>query len=243
MSRLSPLILTLTLLATAPAGAQTLSLFETTQGQEQGSQATAPISGPGPFEPGPGFSLRSVARFGDSYWGLVTDAVGNSMEVQWQPGEQTSLGELAIYSGYRVLELTPKTLRLQFPQGQPCSTTSQEGFICLDESTVLLSLVSLAPLQRTDSQPLPQDPQLDPGSRGITTDELSNAAGLDNPFAAAVMAAQGQDVEQTAREARSRARVERLQQFHIERIPEDQVPPGMRLVRTPFGDRLVPIRE
>ena len=151
MKLLSLSILTLSVLAAAPAGAQTLSLFEAAQSQEQSSQAPALIGGPGLLEPGPGFSLRSVARFGDSYWGLVTDAVGNSMEVHWLPGEQTSLGELAQYSGYKVLELTARTLRLQFPQGLPCSASGQEGLVCVDDTTALLSLVSLAPLQSNGS--------------------------------------------------------------------------------------------
>lgn len=48
---------------------------------------------------------------------------------------------------------------------------------------------------------------------------------------------------QAAREARQRARADRLGQFQPVRIPDDQIPPGMRRVTTPFGDRLVPERE
>jgi len=240
MKLLSLSILTLSVLAAAPAGAQTLSLFEAAQSQEQSSQAPALIGGPGLLEPGPGFSLRSVARFGDSYWGLVTDAVGNSMEVHWLPGEQTSLGELAQYSGYKVLELTARTLRLQFPQGLPCSASGQEGLVCVDDTTALLSLVSLAPLQSNGSQTLQtEQPSAVPGP-----EQTMDNAEFINPFVnIAADAAPMQDAEMAARADRARARAERLEQFQVERIADDQIPPGMRRVRTPFGDRLVPVRE
>jgi hypothetical protein len=65
-----------------------------------------------------------------------------------------------------------------------------------------------------------------------------------NPFVnIAADAAPMQDAEMAARADRARARAERLEQFQVERIADDQIPPGMRRVRTPFGDRLVPVRE
>ena len=240
MNRLLPSILTLSVLAAAPAGAQTLSLFETTQRQEPGPQVSAPVGGPGQLEPGSGFSLRSVARFGDTYWGLVTDAAGNSMEVHWQPGAPTSLGELAQYRGYQVLELTAQTLRLQFPPGQPCRSSGQQGLVCVDDTTALLSLVALAPLQHNGSQPLPaQQPDAVTGPEQMLDDEE-----FINPFATmAAEAAPMPDADMAARVARARARAERLQQLPVDRIADDQIPPGMRRVRTPFGDRLVPVTE
>jgi len=240
MKRLSHSILALSLLAAGHAGAQTLSLFETAQSQGQSTQPPPPIDGPGPLEPSPGFSLHSVARFGNSYWGLVTDAVGNSIEVNWQPGQQSSLGDLAQYSGYRVLELTAQTLRLQFPPGLPCSASGQEGLLCVDSTTALLSLVSLKPLQSNGSrQQQTEQPATVPGS-----EQPMDSEGFINPFVnIAADAAPIRDAETAAPADRARARAERLEQLRVDRIADDQIPPGMRRVRTPFGDRLVPVRE
>jgi hypothetical protein len=66
-----------------------------------------------------------------------------------------------------------------------------------------------------------------------------------NPFSGqAELVDQQSPDQQSAREARQRARGERLNRLvEASRIPDDQVPAGMRRVTTPFGDRLVPERE
>jgi hypothetical protein len=49
--------------------------------------------------------------------------------------------------------------------------------------------------------------------------------------------------ERRGREERQRQRAERLSNFEPVRINDGDVPPGMEVVRTPFGDRLVPVSE
>ena len=66
-----------------------------------------------------------------------------------------------------------------------------------------------------------------------------------NPFSGELEVAEQQlsPEELAARAERQAARRGRLSNFQLERISEADVPPGMRLVRTPFGDRIVPVRE
>jgi hypothetical protein len=66
-----------------------------------------------------------------------------------------------------------------------------------------------------------------------------------NPFSGQAELVDQQSPEQQAtRDARQRARGERLNRLvEASRIPDDQIPPGMRRVTTPFGDSLVPERE
>ena len=124
------------------------------------------------------------------------------------------------------------------------ATQPRRVMVLANRATVLpralLSLVALAPLQHNGSQPLPaQQPDAVTGPEQMLDDEE-----FINPFATmAAEAAPMPDADMAARVARARARAERLQQLPVDRIADDQIPPGMRRVRTPFGDRLVPVTE
>jgi hypothetical protein len=66
-------------------------------------------------------------------------------------------------------------------------------------------------------------------------------AAFVNPFSGETQIIDlGPPEQRQQREARQQARQQRLDRLQLQRIPADQVPPGMRVVTTPFGDRLVP---
>ena len=70
---------------------------------------------------------------------------------------------------------------------------------------------------------------------GNERDAGQNADGEppQNPFAAALRAAAAEAPEDIAN------RRAEAQRFEVRRINPEDVPPGKRLVRTPFGDRLI----
>lgn len=222
--------------------AQTLTLFEGRGNEEVPDRVPAPAFGPdgmGPTAATTAYTLRGIARFGDDYVATLERSDGNTVTLSWQGSAANPLPQ---DPGYEVLEITSQTLVLHQPT--PCVPQESRGVSCIDANTARLSLATLSPIQRQPPNekiitgPLPMDDT----DSSVVSDESGNPVFV-NPFAAAVMEAQEEDPEQGGRAERARARAERLQQFQVERIPEGEVPPGMRLVRTPFGDRLVPVRQ
>jgi hypothetical protein len=224
--------------------AQALSLFDTSQGQEaqvQGPRPSFVVSAQGAA---PQFALRSTSRFGDEYLAVLVDGAGNPIDVRWRSGQQVALPQ---QPGYAVVNVSASALTLQQPADQPCQPDDARGIRCLDAQTALLSLATLSPVQPAvvpgrEGLMGPQ-PAISTNDADVVLDSAGNAVFV-NPFSGAVMAPDVPTPEQLqARAQRAQTRAQRLQQFPVERIADDQVPPGMRLVRTPFGDRLVPIRE
>jgi hypothetical protein len=238
-------MMVLGLLAATPAAAQTLNLFEPTQAA---AQRDAPFAGPalpalGPVAAG-GFTLRSTSRFGDEYHTVLADSAGNAIDLRWRSGERVVLPQQA---GYAVINVSGSAVTLQQPANVPCQPDEARGVRCLDAQTALLTLATLNPVQRS----------MAPGSSGAMGPQPTPTVNADmpgsdadgnpvfvNPFSGVMMQQEDLTPEQVqARAERAQNRAQRLQQFQAERIPDDQIPPGMRLVRTPFGDRLVPVRQ
>lgn len=230
------------------AFAQSLSLFEAVESgaearqQDSGALMLTPQSG------SPAFTLRSSSRFGDEYRSVLVGRNGESLEVRWQSGAQT---ELPGYFGYAVIEVNARELSIQHPGSESCVPDEALGVRCADANTSVLSLATMSPLPSNG----PVDTAM-PGTALPGTEGVESAAGegvimgpdgepqFVNPFSGvAEEGPQLSEADMAARAERARNRAERLRQFQPERINEEDVPPGMRAVRTPFGDRLVPVRE
>lgn len=234
------LILHLGLNLGGPAQAQQLNLFEPLQVE---AVPEGPRIGPvAALQLGAsteGLTLRGAARFGEVYELVLTDPAGADLPLRWRQGERVAVPQRP---GYVVLAVSGAEVTLQLPAGQPCTPNEASGVRCLAADTAVLSLATLSPLQ-PNIQSQGQDPIRTEEGDIIRTDANGNTVFI-NPFSAAAMEAEELTPEQQQdRAARAQVRQQRLQQFQIERIPDDQIPPGMHRVRTPFGDRLVPVRE
>lgn len=233
--------------------AQQLSLFEPTQTERQAPEAAAgPQQLPGiamGIVSDPAFTLSSAARFADSFQAVLKDRAGQSLVLGWQPGQRTPVPG---YPGFSVVEANAKFVVLELPAQERCMTAPERGVACTGPNLAQLSLATLAPLEAAPAAPGesmdgmaimgPQQVPFGPGD--MVEGQMAGEAVFVNPFVGIEdNTAQLSEAEVQARVDGARARAQRLQQFQPERIPEDQVPPGMRLVRTPFGDRLVPVRE
>jgi hypothetical protein len=233
--------------------AQQLTLFEPTQAERQAPEAAAgPQQVPGiamGIVSDPAFTLSSAARFANSFQAVLKDRAGQSVVLGWQPGQRTPVPG---YPGFSVVEANAKFVVLELPAQERCMTAPERGVACTGTNLAQLSLATLAPLEaRPAEQSEGMDgmaimgPQQEPFGQGrMPEGQVGGEAVFVNPFVGIQDdTSQLSEAEVQARVDGARARAQRLQQFQPERIPEDQVPPGMRLVRTPFGDRLVPVRE
>jgi hypothetical protein len=247
MNKIVSFFIVLGSLAGNNLSAQTLSLFEGVESGAEAPQQSSSAQG-FPAESGtPAFTLRSNSRFGDEYRSVVLGRNGETIEVRWQAGEKI---ELSGYFGFTVVEVNARELSLQHPGSESCVANEAAGVRCADANTSVLSLATMSPLPSNGTaEPAPPD-ALAPGTEGMQPGGGEGvimgpgAEQFTNPFSGvAEEDPQLSEAEMAARIERARNRAERLSQFQPQRINDEDVPPGMRVVRTPFGDRLVPVRE
>lgn len=210
--------------------AQQLTLFEpldvvsTAQDPVEMSPALAQT----PLSPLP--VLAGISRIGQRYSGTFRDSAGNSVQVRWLAGEAVGIPG---FPGLRVLQIGAREVRLELPPGAPCLSAPEQGIRCEDAGTVLLGLTTAPPfaLSQTQAGSVDAFPAATDPSNTAENPDLEP----DNPFAAALRAA----AEEQRTGASGRRGPFNAERFQPRRISPDDVPPGMRLVRTPFGDRLV----
>lgn len=252
-------------LLTATVQAQELRLFEPTEGEPVASMPTGAEQAFTPAASGqPAYTLRSISHFGSQYQAVLIDRSGQTVKVVWNDGESALVPNSAFSIG---ASGSSSSVALNHPAGDGCVEAVQLGVRCLDGNRSQLSLAAAAPLASNSAQPImPQGAQgfVDPGSAALGP---GAPAGFFNDGAAAFPPGvgpqqNGQQVfinpfsgepevmpeippeEQAARQQRQEQRAARLRQFEQQqRIEDADIPAGMQRIRTPFGDRLMPIRE
>ena len=122
------------------------------------------------------------------------------------------------YVGFQILEARPEEVSVQYPADLSCVPYENQGVSCDSTDQAKLSLTNLTPLESVVRTSALND--------GEDTATQENGSGV-NPFEALLQQAANPDVE-----------VDNAG-FEPVRIAPEDVPPGMRIVSTPFGDRLV----
>jgi len=201
---------------------QGLSLFEgveVTGGAASGANRTP--RAPRDTVAGPEFILLGTSRIGGSYSAILRHRSGESILVPSQGDTATAIEG---HAGYSVLSVGAGKLSLRHPVSVPCVEYVGQGVRCTaGPNTAELVLGTSAPLSR----PVPSATL----EQQVGSTEPPTAQNI-NPFEAFLTAkADGNDPVQDAGG--------RGERFVPKRISPEDVPSGMRVVATPFGDRLV----
>lgn len=250
------LIVASALAFTTTVSAQDLTLFEQIDADPIAAEQPAqPMPGMGmgmPQNGQPAFTLRGTSRFGDEYTTTLVNRNGEPVKVKWHQGETAVVPG---FDGFSIVGVDSRNVSLVHPAFDSCIVAEQVGVRCSDGNTAVLSMATAVPLAINGTPP--QSQLQDQPSFGIPSNAVQ---GRLDP-ATAVYDGQAQQVfinpfngqaepvnqqtpeEMAARAERQQRRAERLNQLEAVRIDPRDVPPGMRLLRTPFGDRLVPARE
>ncbi len=201
--------------------------------QDRGKQPEPPPAPPPPTPPPPAppppippppppqqdFSLQGTSQLGAMFHILLTTPENQTAKIKWTAGTDS----LELGYGFRLLHVTPRTLTVAYPEASPCREDRQEkGVDCSpDGKTATLGLVL--------GKPTP--PKAAPVAQ-LVQPVMSNSPQSPPP---PVDEAQAEAARERARQA--------FQGAMANTINPDAVPPGMRIVKTPFGDRLVPIKK
>jgi hypothetical protein len=203
-----------------------LSLFEPLEDTDAGSSSgtSTPTASTVGFS-GPRFTLVGVSQFGSRRQARLRDQSGEELAVE--------LADQAVgipgYPGFRLESDESRSLLLHLPSSENCIASEDRGVDCVAAQLARLELTTLAPLAPA---PVPASDEENADNDGEGDDEGRRRR--DNPFAAALRAARerGENVDPAVMRAEA-------QRFQPRRINPEDVPEGARLIRTPFGDRIV----
>lgn len=219
-------------------------LFDPERGKEKPPEPTTPAPNlfnipkkeveppppPPPKGPQKDFVLLGTSRIGDKYSAVLQAPDGKTFVQRLVNNAATPIEG---YPGYELLNVTTKNVKITYPEDAPCQVSKiPKGVNCYSGGKQ-----ARLDLMRKDAIDAPPPPPA-PVAQQIPQDVDPN----ENPLAAMLSANQREltPEEMQKREEELERRREIYKNFKRQVIKDEDVPPGMRVVRTPFGDRLVP---
>ena len=175
----------------------------------------------------PEFTLVGTSRIGDKYSVVLAHRGGESVVVSAAPDATT---RITGYSQYSIVNIGAGRVSVNFPDSSPCVEFEDLGVRCDSATNIAeLTITNVAALVPSPRQLALQREQSQDAESGETAPDEAPP----NPFAAlsAAAAENGNTPRTGGRNGAGR--------FTPRRISPEDVPPGMRVVSTPFGDRLV----
>lgn len=177
----------------------------------------------------PDFTLLGTSRIGDRYSVILAHRDGEKVVVTTEPGINSPI---ANYSEYSLITTIAGTVSIILPPSSPCMGFPESGVRCNENGTIAeLTLPNRPAIAASGQQGRAAGfvQAAEPGAVEVVEDPA-------NPFEAMrARALNGND----ANPANPENDTGQGSRFVPRRIDPSEVPPGMRVVRTPFGDRLV----
>lgn len=214
------------------AMAQEFSLFEDVE--------TAPGAQPVQQRPGresrvttsaPPFTLVGTSRVGDKYGVILADQSGKQVYVETGPNTVTYV---PTHVGYQIVGIEGTKVSLRHPESSPCIDFPDAGVHCTaNEYIAELTLPNKPPVAQPRTPVQVNTAQ----ENGNASDRLEEDP--QNPFAIMRARARAQGAENVPDGANADTNPAGNDRFVPRRIDPSEVPPGSRVISTPFGDRVV----
>ena len=218
-------LLLITLLSVAevlPQDSSDFDLFESVENSDSGASRNASRSRQTqntPTSSEPTFTLEGTSRVGDSAAVVLRHSSGEHVRVEYA-GRPT---QIAGYEGFFVSGVAGRSVSIRHPSNSPCVAFEDKGIDCDQaDNTSHIRLTTATAISAEsealrDAQALPDEPPEENRTNPFDAIRRSAENGIPAP-------SRGDS-----------------QGFRPRRIDPADVPPGMRVVSTPFGDRLVEI--
>ena len=205
--------------------AQELQLFEETENMERVKENSTSVEtrrdSDGNLISGPEFTLIGTSRIGSNRLVVIENRAGEVLSISLLEGIPKPVPG---YPNYRVIEVSSGKASIEYPPNLPCVEFLDQGVVCESQNLAILSLKNSEPIE-------PSNPRTISDNLGGTSNSV-DVDGTVNPFEAILERAASSDTE-----------IESAGGFTPRRIDPEDIPPGMRVVSTPFGDRLVEIDQ
>lgn len=223
-----------TSLAQAPGASTSLTLFEAID-QDDANPRNQPEPPPriGGSDTQPAFSLLGTTRIGSRRSVILQHQAGESISLTPIAGTPLAIPE---HPGYELLVTEAGAIEVQYPAARRCLPFEALGVRCdADTNRAQLSLANMAPLPPPVT-PVSEDSRTRENPEAMALlEQADNEEPPPNPFEVLrARAARGQASDVISGD-------DQAARFRPRRIDPNQIPPGKRVVSTPFGDRLVDI--
>jgi hypothetical protein len=171
------------------------------------------------------FVLKGVSQIGERYIVFLEAPNTKTITVDMEDKIRTSVKNG--YPDYHLIRMTERKVKIDYPENAPCRNPNpQKGIKCTNGG-------KSATLEFVVGNPLAPPPD------AVVSKNMPDTT--VNPFLAAVNKNKElSEEEQKKRDAALEKRRELYKNFKRQVIKDEDVPEGMRVVRTPFGDRVVP---
>lgn len=215
---------TATVIETSASEFNLFETVDTTNNSASAAEAARNNRGQGSrnTQAAPTFTLVGTTRIGDRHTALLKHMSGESVKV---PLLQ-EINPVPGHELYTVLQYGAGQLALRYPAAIPCGDFPDQGVSC--NSTTNIATLSLTTAEAIVSAE-PASLVEESGDEAAVEEETVAADAPRNPFAALRDRNRQNDGN----------RGNPAGQFQPRRIAPEEVPPGYRVVSTPFGDRLV----
>ena len=197
---------------------QQLELFEETETNSRDEETVRPDrarrDSDGNIVSGPEFVLVGTTRIGGNFLVVLEDNAKELISVSLREGSSRPIPG---YSGYEVIHVGSNgKASIRYPDGLQCTEFKEQGVTCNAPNEANLSLTNAEPVSSSNLSSSVQGAE----------QAMEESAELANPFEALLQRSSNPDTDVN-------------NTFSPRRIDPSDVPPGMRVVSTPFGDRLV----
>lgn len=162
------------------------------------------------------FSLVGVSRIGSNYSVILRNEDNQMVPITAISGAGTPIPD---NTQFKIEHISSSSVYLSYPDNVMCTSSVNQGVTCNDETNIVrLSLSLKEPIKKKDQPANIQESIPDENS---------------NPFEELLRRQEQREVEESLSQDRDSRR------FRPRRIPAEEIPEGMKVVSTPFGDRLV----
>jgi len=178
----------------------------------------------------PDFTLVGTSQIGDQYSVILEDRDGKKIAVNTTPGVNTRIPE---NGDFQIIAVENGKVSISLPDSATCTEFTDSGVHCDSSANIAeLTFPTTTPVNtKVQSSGIAAVPVQEPDQGTGNIEENPQ-----NPFAIMRARAQNQGDNVNPATATDTANGGR---FTPRRIDPAEVPPGMRVVSTPFGDRLV----
>ena len=160
------------------------------------------------------FALIGTARIGNKVSALLRHVSGEAIRVPLERSRVPIPG----HEQYVVISYSGESISIQYPQSVACVEFVSQGIRCdASRNVAELDLTTTKAIKPTIDQ-----------TNTLQSESQQDQVASNNPFEALRNRTQNGEIQ-----------AGRPDRFQPRRIDPEDVPPGMRVVSTPFGDRLV----
>lgn len=232
----SLLILSIFLMNSSQVSAE-FDLFNQDRGKPPDPPPPAPLPAPppppAPKPPPPpqkDFVLKGTTKFGNTYRVFLQTPDGKDLAQDWSTDLQKNR-EIEGFSDFSIVAVKPREVVIRYPDNSPCINSHLDrGIHCsADHKTATLKIVRGAP---TPPKPVVQLPSAVPTS---PPPPPGGAGGGLVPANSTAPSPEAQRLQALFQQA-----AQQNQAQNASAKTGDSPPAGMRVIKTPFGDRLVP---